>query len=95
MKVRLNRRVNIKIRRLSIINNKKETSNSSVVLNGEIAATKNSHRPQTVYGSFIYMGRKGAVQAPSGRELSAKLAEGERATMKLICVQSHVGSFHR
>ena len=42
MKVRLNRRVNIKIRRLSIINNKKETSNFSVVLNGEFERTKKS-----------------------------------------------------
>jgi len=34
-------------------------------------------------------------KAPSGRELSPKVTEGECVTMKLAQTQIHAGSFHR
>ena len=34
-------------------------------------------------------------KAPSGRELAAKLTEGECVTVTSVYIQTHAGSFHR
>ena len=42
-----------------------------------------------------YLAERGNKKAPSGRELSAELTEGERVRMKLVQIPSSEGSFHR
>ena len=58
----------------------------SVYLKFRLCYTKASVKAHTPKGARI-------PRAPSGRELSAKLTEGECVTMRLLQTQSYAGSF--